>query len=102
VRAFPDDEQRNVLLTLDLLVFLDNRLARNGFTPREVEVFSWVARGKTDLEIALILGASPRTVEKHVQRILAKLGVENRTAAALAGVEAGFLTNDREPELTRF
>jgi len=90
VRAFPDHERRSLLLTLDLLTSFDNRLARNGFTPREVEVLSWVTRGKTDPEIALILGASPRTIEKHVQRILAKLGVENRTAAALAGIEAGF------------
>jgi DNA-binding NarL/FixJ family response regulator len=88
VRALPDHERRNVLLTLDLLVSFENRLARNMFTPREVEVFSWVARGKTDLEIALILGASPRTIEKHVQSILAKLGVENRTAAAIVGIEA--------------
>ena len=55
-----------------------------GLTPREREVAVWLAKGKTNLEIGLILQAATRTVEKHVERILAKLGVENRAAAALA------------------
>jgi len=54
-----------------------------GFTPREVEVAVWLARGRTNPEIATILGMRPRTVEKHVENILGKLGVENRTAAAI-------------------
>jgi hypothetical protein len=41
-------------------------------------------QGKTNEEIAIILQVSPRTVEKHLEHILAQLGVENRTAAALA------------------
>jgi DNA-binding CsgD family transcriptional regulator len=41
----------------------------------------WVIEGKRDREIAIILGLSPRTVEKHVCHILEKLGVETRTAA---------------------
>lgn len=52
-------------------------------TERELQVAFWLARGKTNLEIGLILDAKPRTVEKHVERILRKLRVENRTAAAL-------------------
>lgn len=52
-------------------------------TDRELQVAFWLARGKTNLEIGLILDAKPRTVEKHVERILRKLRVENRTAAAL-------------------
>lgn len=52
-------------------------------TPREREIGAWMARGKTNLEISLILRTRVRTVEKHVENILAKLGVENRTAAAL-------------------
>jgi DNA-binding CsgD family transcriptional regulator len=52
-------------------------------TPREREILHWVTQGKRDSEIAIIVGASPRTVQKHVQRILSKLGVETRTAAAL-------------------
>lgn len=59
-----------------------------GLTRREGEVLSWIAQGKTDAEIAVILAVSPRTVEKHVERILAKLGVENRTGAAARAWEA--------------
>ncbi len=55
-----------------------------GLTPREDEVATWLARGKTNAEIGVILGMRSRTVEKHVERILAKLGVDNRTAASLA------------------
>jgi DNA-binding CsgD family transcriptional regulator len=62
-------------------------LEGSGLTPRETEVLGWVAQGKRDGEIAAILGARPRTVSKHVERILAKLGVETRTAAALRAVE---------------
>lgn len=54
-----------------------------GLTPREYDVARWLAAGKTNAEIASILGASARTIEKHVERVLVKLGVENRTAAAL-------------------
>jgi DNA-binding CsgD family transcriptional regulator len=51
-------------------------------TPREREVLEWVAAGKTNRDIAAILGARPRTIEKHLERIYEKLGVETRTAAA--------------------
>jgi DNA-binding CsgD family transcriptional regulator len=52
-------------------------------TPREREVLRWVAAGKTDRDIAAILGISPRTVHKHLQHVYEKLGVETRTAAAM-------------------
>jgi DNA-binding CsgD family transcriptional regulator len=52
-------------------------------TPREREVLDWVAAGKTNRDIAAILSASPRTVEKHLERIYEKLGVETRTAAVM-------------------
>ena len=52
-------------------------------TEREAQLAFWLARGKTNAEIGLILGAKIRTVEKHVERILRKLRVENRTSAAL-------------------
>lgn len=51
-------------------------------TPRETEVLSWLAKGKTNRDIADILGMSPRTVNKHLEHIFEKLGVETRTAAA--------------------
>lgn len=50
---------------------------------REAEVLLWVARGKANRDIADILKISPRTVTKHVEQVLNKLGVENRTAAAV-------------------
>ena len=52
-------------------------------TPRERGVLQWVAAGKTDRDIAAILGISPRTVHKHLQRVYEKLGVETRTAAVM-------------------
>ncbi|WP_067869210.1 response regulator transcription factor [Neptuniibacter marinus] len=51
-------------------------------TERESEVLHWIANGKTNREIAEILEMSPRTVNKHLEQIFPKLGVENRTAAA--------------------
>jgi DNA-binding NarL/FixJ family response regulator len=53
-----------------------------GLTTREAEVLVWVARGKTNRDIAEILGLSPRTINKHLEHVFAKLGVETRTAAA--------------------
>jgi len=53
-------------------------------TAREAEVMVWVARGKTNRDIAEILGMSPRTVNKHLEHIYEKLGVETRTAAVAA------------------
>ncbi|GLR24988.1 response regulator transcription factor [Limnobacter litoralis] len=55
---------------------------RLGLTERESEVLNWVANGKTNREVAEILGMSPRTVNKHLEQVFSKLGVENRTAAA--------------------
>lgn len=52
-------------------------------TPREGEVLGWVAAGKTNGDIAAILGASVRTIEKHLEHVFAKLGVETRTAAVM-------------------
>ena len=51
-------------------------------TPREAEVAHWMAEGKSNRDIAAILGLSPRTVDKHIEVIFGKLSVENRTAAA--------------------
>jgi DNA-binding NarL/FixJ family response regulator len=59
-----------------------------GLTAREGEVLSWLSKGKTNRDIAQILGLSPRTVDKHLEQIYSKLGVENRTAAAAIAVNA--------------
>lgn len=53
-----------------------------GLTEREVEVLAWLAKGKTNRDIADILQLSPRTVNKHLEHVYVKLGVETRTAAA--------------------
>jgi DNA-binding CsgD family transcriptional regulator len=57
--------------------------ATAGLTPRECEVLRWLACGKTDADIAALLGLSPRTVQKHLEHIYVKLGVETRTAAVM-------------------
>ena len=58
------------------------RLTEAALTPRETEVLSWLAKGKTNRDIGDILGTSPRTVNKHLEHIFEKLGVETRSAAA--------------------
>jgi DNA-binding CsgD family transcriptional regulator len=63
-------------------------LAAYGLTPRETETAHWLAGGKSNPEIALILGCSARTIEKHVERILEKIGVENRVIAATVITQA--------------
>lgn len=60
--------------------------ARLQLTPRESEVLMWISRGKSNRDIAEILTLSPRTVNKHLEQIYAKLGVENRAAAAALAV----------------
>jgi DNA-binding response OmpR family regulator len=94
--SFPNDEQLRLqyMGTLGPNEFL-LRLAKDsstetpaefssalGLTSREGEVLSWLSKGKTNRDIAQILGLSPRTVDKHLEQIYSKLGVENRTAAA--------------------
>lgn len=51
-----------------------------GLTPRQAEVAYWVAQGKSNPDIGTILGASPRTIDKHMERILERLGLENRAS----------------------
>lgn len=55
-------------------------------TRREAEVLNWVIKGKTNRDIGEILGMSPRTVNKHLEHVFEKLGVETRTAAAAAAM----------------
>lgn len=59
--------------------FLRQHLA---LTQREAEVLTWIAHGKSNRDIGEILGISPRTVNKHLEQIFVKLGVENRASAA--------------------
>ena len=55
-------------------------------TSREAEVLLWISRGKSNRDMSEILGISPRTVNKHLEQIFAKLGVENRASAAAKAV----------------
>ena len=57
-------------------------------TNRESDVLLWIANGKTNREIGTILDVSPRTVNKHLEQIYRKLGVENRTAAAARAIKS--------------
>jgi DNA-binding CsgD family transcriptional regulator len=60
-----------------------------GLTPREAEVLAWVAQGKTNRETGTILGMSTRTVQKHLEHVFGKLGVESRTGAILKAWQVG-------------
>ena len=61
-------------------------LLKLGLTRREAEVLFWASQGKSNGEIAIILAAKVRTIAKHLERVFAKLMVENRTAAAHAAL----------------
>jgi DNA-binding CsgD family transcriptional regulator len=67
--------------------FSATALLKVGITAREAETLQWMIEGKRNLEIAIILGISVRTVEKHVGSILAKLHCETRTAAVVRAQE---------------
>jgi DNA-binding CsgD family transcriptional regulator len=82
------DREACLLLFHEQVRWPSRCLERLGLTRREAEVLAWLAEGKTNPEIALILDTRPKTVSKHLERIYRKLGVETRTAAA-AAVQAG-------------
>jgi DNA-binding NarL/FixJ family response regulator len=60
--------------------------ARHGLTSREAEVLLWISRGKQNRDVSEILQISPRTVNKHLEQIFEKMGVENRASAAAIAV----------------
>lgn len=84
IRKVRHEDRIVLLLSEEAKPDAAGHLDRYQLTPREGEVLKWVAEGKSNAEIATILGLTPGTVKLHVERILAKLGVENRTMAALA------------------
>jgi DNA-binding NarL/FixJ family response regulator len=57
-----------------------------GLTAREAEVLLWVAQGKSNADIATLLGTAEVTIKKHLQHVFDKLGVENRHAASFAAL----------------
>ena len=62
-------------------------LVKLGLTPRAAETLLWLSQGKTNSDIATILGISESTVKKYVQEIFEKLGVETRSSATLRALE---------------
>jgi DNA-binding NarL/FixJ family response regulator len=62
-------------------------LIKLGLTPRAAETLLWLAQGKTNPDIATILGITESTVKKHVQEVFEKLGVETRGAATFRALE---------------
>ena len=62
-------------------------LEKLGLSAREAEILLWVAQGKSNYEVSVILNISAATVKKHLENIYAKLGVENRNSASLRAVE---------------
>lgn len=67
-----------------------------GLSPREAEVLLWIAQGKNNEEIGIILGVSRNTIKKHVLHLLEKLQVESRNVAALRAVEVLSLPEGRK------
>lgn len=81
-------EERHFRVTETLEGAEERLLAqRHGLTEREAEVLLWISRGKANREISEILGISPRTVNKHLEQIFEKMGIENRASAAAAAVK---------------
>jgi DNA-binding CsgD family transcriptional regulator len=83
-RDFTDRERALLDLMRPHLAKVYRRMSTVGrLTAREAEVLRWVAAGKSDAQIGAILRISARTVQKHLQNVYDKLGVESRTAAAM-------------------
>jgi len=68
-----------------------------GLSRREAQVLLWIAQGKSNEEIGIILGASRNTIKKHVLHLLEKLGVESRNAAAIRALELLSVPKSGEP-----
>jgi two-component system NarL family response regulator len=80
------------LIPPDVAERLADHLATPSLTPREIAVLELVAKGLSNREIGTALSTSAGTVKTHLKRIYAKLGVGDRTAAALAAVQRGLVS----------
>lgn len=85
----PGDKNGHFLIAIERYIrTLSSKPLRTlDLSDRETEALYWVAQGKSNAEIAIILGISPRTVDKHLHAIYTRLGVETRTQAALIAIE---------------
>jgi len=88
VNLLSNPEQNFLMLEEHRLAIDPAALSSLPLTRRESEILAYVAVGKTNREIGTILGISSRTVSKHVEHILERLGVETRTAAAASALKA--------------
>jgi len=80
---FSEDEQWMIVLREESdAAQIEKLMASFKLTQRESEVLNWVIKGKTNRDIGDILGTSPRTINKHLEHVFVKLGVETRTSAA--------------------
>jgi DNA-binding NarL/FixJ family response regulator len=79
-----------------LLPVLETGEAAQPLSSREMEVLKYVARGMSNKEIALVLGISHQTVKNHVTAILRKIGVEDRTQAAIYALRRGWVRLHRD------
>jgi DNA-binding CsgD family transcriptional regulator len=88
VRMVPEGDHHLLFLEERSTEMPTDHLACLGLSRRETEILGWIVRGKSNPEIAMILGISVRTIHKHVERIYLKMGVENRHAAISVAFEA--------------
>ena len=103
VRDYPLNPRNYPISLIPFDVWLETEtgihaLEGKGLSRREIEVMTWVARGKANSEIGLILHISPRTVSKHLENIYCKLGVECRTAAVVYLLEIMQESNENQEE----
>ncbi len=90
IRLAGPAEEGGAILTLvefDEQAAIDDFVTRFGLTRRQAEVLLWISRGKTNRDIAELLDMKPRTVNKHLEHIFPKLGVETRAAAAAIALQ---------------
>jgi two-component system NarL family response regulator len=91
VRVIREVHTGTHLLDPDLQVRMSERAARPVLSPREVQVIDRIAQGMRNKEVAAALGLSEETVQTYVKNILAKLGVNDRTAAVKVALQRGII-----------
>lgn len=89
VRLLTDQAEGQTLLLLEeqRTIVSPALLAPLGLAKRESEILHWIAQGKSNKEVAMILSLSPHTVRTRLENVYGKLGVKTRTAAAVRAVE---------------
>ena len=75
-----------------MVLHMENKYTKVALTNKEIEVLSWIMSGKTDGEIAVILGITKNTVDTHIRKIYKKYDVYNRVTAVVAALKQGTLT----------